>query len=97
MYALYSIQRRMLDPFLTEEVQSLAPALIIAHPDWWIKYDGLLELQDAYLNQLIIFAITRNRINDAALVESIRETDRAVYYYYPDDPFKIYSLPRPSP
>ena len=33
MYALYGIQRRMLDPFLTEEVQSLAPALIIVHPD----------------------------------------------------------------
>jgi len=97
IYALYGIQRSMLDPFLTEDVQSLSPALIIVHPDWWTKYGGLLELQDAYLDQPIIFAITRNRINDAALVESIIETDRAVYYYYPDDPFKIYSSPRPSP
>jgi hypothetical protein len=97
MYGLYGIQRSMLEPFLTEEAQALAPALIIVCPDWWTEYGGLLELQDAYLDQPIIFAYNQNSVNNALLAESAREAGRNVYYYYPDEPGKFYSERRLPP
>jgi hypothetical protein len=93
MYGLYGIQRSMLDPFLTEEAQALAPALIIVYPDWWTEYGGLLELQDAYLDQPIIFAYNRNTVNNTLLAESVREAGRSVFHYYPDMPGEFYSHP----
>jgi 4-amino-4-deoxy-L-arabinose transferase-like glycosyltransferase len=93
MYGLYGIQRSMLDSFLTEEAQSLAPALIIVYPDWWTEYGGLLELQDAYLDQPIIFAYNRNYSSNALLAESVRESGRNVYHYYPGLPGKFYAEP----
>lgn len=93
MYGLYGIQRSMLDPFLSEEAHSLAPAMIIVYPDWWTEYGGLLELQDAYLDQPIIFAYNRNYSSNAILAESVRESGRNVYHYYPDLPGKFYTEP----
>lgn len=96
MFGLYSIQRSMLDPFLTEEAQALAPALIIVHPERWMGYGGLLELQDAFLDQPIIFAYRRGRKSDTLLTATIEETGRTVYHYYPDEPGVFYSKPRLS-
>jgi hypothetical protein len=97
MYGLYGIQRSMLEPFLTEEAQALAPALIIVYPNWWTQYGGLLELQDAFLDQPLIFAYNRNYINNAALEKSVEESGRAVYHYYPDLPDKFYDKPQIPP
>jgi hypothetical protein len=93
MYGLYGIQRSMLEPFLTEKAQALAPALIIVYPDWWTEYGGLLELQDAYLDQPLIFAFNRSYKSNAELAESVKEAGRAVYHYYPDRPGVFYTEP----
>jgi hypothetical protein len=94
MYGLYGIQRSMLEPFLTEEAQALAPALIIVYPDWWTEYGGLLELQDAFLDQPLIFAYNRGFRNNALLEKSIEDSgQRNVYHYYPDQAGKFYAKP----
>jgi hypothetical protein len=97
MFGLYGIQRSMHEPFLTEEAQALAPALFIVYPDWWTKYGGLLELQDAFLDQPLIFAYNRNYRNNALLEKSVEESGRTVYHYYPDQPGKFYTAPRLAP
>jgi hypothetical protein len=93
MHGLYGIQRSMLEPFLTEEAQALAPALIIVYPDWWTEYGGLLELQDAFLDQSIIFAYNRSYHNNALLAESVKKTGRNVFHYHPALPGKFYADP----
>ncbi len=96
MFGLYSIQRSMLDPFLTEEAQALSPAMFIVHPEKWTEYGGLLELQDAFLDQPIIFAYGQGKTNNALLEKTIEATGRTVYHYYPDEPGVFYDEPRTS-
>ena len=93
MFGLYGIQRSMHEPFLTEEAQALAPALFIVYPDWWTEYGGLLELQDAFLDQPLIFAYNRNYKNNALLEKSVEESGRAVYHYYPNLSDKFHTKP----
>jgi hypothetical protein len=68
--------------------------MMIVHPEKRMTYGGLLELQDAFLGQPLIFAFSRGRNNDALLTETIEETGRAVYHYYSDEPGVFYSEDR---
>lgn len=95
MYNLYTINRSRLKPFLTTEAQSFAPALVIVHPKAWMEYGALLELQDPFLDTPFIFVYSRGNTTDAAVAADY--PDRTIIHYYPDEPDKFYSSPRPSP
>jgi hypothetical protein len=91
MHGLYGISRARLEPFLTQEAQSLTPALVIVDPAHWTEYGALLELQDPFLNTPFIFAFARGPGADAALAADFPE--RIIIYYYPDEPFEFYTSP----
>ncbi len=93
MQGLYGVERSRLQPFLTPEAQSVAPALVIVHPDKWIEYGALLELQDPFLDTPYIFVISRGVRPDNALKEEFPE--RTIFHYYPDEPYSLYKTPRP--
>jgi 4-amino-4-deoxy-L-arabinose transferase-like glycosyltransferase len=94
MHGLYGIERARLAYFESAPVQKLAPALIIVHPDHWTDYGNLLELQDAYLQNPLIF-VTSRRANNAGLTALMEASGRNVYHYYSDEPGKLYLTPRP--
>lgn len=95
MHGLYSIERSELYHFLTPKAQEITPALIIVHHEHWEDYGGLLELQDAYLETPFIFVISRGTAANQEVADTISATGRAVYHYYPDEPNKFYTNPRP--
>jgi 4-amino-4-deoxy-L-arabinose transferase-like glycosyltransferase len=97
MSGLYGVQRSHLAPFLTPESQKLTPALIIVHTrSKWIEYGTLLELQTPFLDTPFIFVISRGANADAKVADSF--PDRNVFHYYPvDDPYLLYTAPRPKP
>jgi hypothetical protein len=95
MYGLYGVKRANLEPFLSEDAQKLAPAVIVVHPgSTWIGYGRLLDLQNAFLDTPFLFVIARGRRADAALQTYFPE--RNVYHYYPDEPYVFYTSPRPG-
>jgi hypothetical protein len=94
MYGLYTISRDRMDPFLTEEAQALTPALVIVHPDRWMEYGSLLELQNPSLDTPFIFVMSRGRTPDQLL--SSDYPDRRIIHYYPDEPGVFYDQPRPE-
>lgn len=95
MYGLYGVQRAYQTPFLNETARQLTPALVIVHPqDEWIEYGTLLELENPFLETPFIFIYTRGPLIDARLAANFPE--RAVYHYYPDEPFRFYTAPRPT-
>jgi hypothetical protein len=93
MHGLYTIHRGRLEPFLTDEAQELAPALIIVDAPRWMPYGALLELSDPFLETPFIFAFSRGARADAQLAASFPE--RNFFYYYPDEPMRFYTNPRP--
>lgn len=88
IHGLYDIRRDRLQPFLTAEARELTPALVIVHPERWMPYGNLLELQDPFLSTPFIFAYSRGSQEDAALASSFPE--RAAIHYYPDEPYIFY-------
>ncbi|MFN2176825.1 MAG: ArnT family glycosyltransferase [Anaerolineales bacterium] len=94
MRGLYGVSRSHLEPFLTEGAQELAPALVIVHPQKkWIEYGTLIELQNPYLDTPFIFIITRGPQVDQEVAREF--PNRAVFHYYQDQPYTLYTAPRP--
>jgi 4-amino-4-deoxy-L-arabinose transferase-like glycosyltransferase len=91
MRGLFGVNRAMLVPFEAGRVAHLAPAMILVHPEHWAQYGGLLELQDAWLEDEILFVTTRNVVNDAAFFDHYTQLGWAIYHYYPDEPGKLYT------
>jgi hypothetical protein len=93
MHGLYGISRQRLEPFLQPETQALAPALVFVDPhESWTEYGALLALQDAFLTTPFIFVYARDaRINTQA---AALFPERSVYYYYPEEPYRLYRQPR---
>jgi hypothetical protein len=93
MHGLYGISAENLKPFLTEQAQTMTPALIITHPGRWMPYGALLDLQDPFLTSPFIFVFSRGPNLDAQLIEDF--PDRNIFHYYPaDEPHKFYATPR---
>jgi hypothetical protein len=90
---LYGMDRADLKPFLTEQAQDLAPALIVVHPENWMEYGVLLDLQSPDLDSPFIFILSRNQQADDALRAEFPERD--FYHYYPQDPFILHKSPKP--
>lgn len=95
MQGLFGLSRSRLEPFLTREAQELAPALITVHAKKWTEYGSFLELQDPLLDTPFIFVISWRNEKNATLAESFPQ--RTIYHYYPDQPYKLYTAPRPEP
>jgi hypothetical protein len=93
MNGLYGMERSDLKPFFTPQAQELIPALVVVHPDRWMDYGVLLELQDPFLDTPFIFVYSRGAGPDARVEEHF--PDRAVFHYYPPgDPYRFYTGPR---
>jgi hypothetical protein len=93
MYGLYGIQRSHLEPFRTEAAQELTPALVFVDlPGKWIQYGTLLDLMDPFLDTPFILAVSRGEQINQFIASHF--PDRKVLYYYPEEPFKFYSIPK---
>jgi len=91
LHSLYGISRAPMEPFLSEQAQQLAPALVIVHTQKkWVEYGTLLELQSPFLDSAFIF-VFGPKVEDA-IAESFPE--RRIIHYYPDEPDKFYTQPR---
>jgi len=96
MYGLYGVKRANLEPFLSEAAQQYAPALVIVHPQKsWIEYGTLIELENPFLDSPFIFIMSRGPGIDTEVAAHFPE--RGVYHYYQDEPYKLYTAPRPQP
>ena len=93
MRGLYGMERADLEPFMTEQAQDLAPALIVVHPKNWMEYGVLLELQTPSLDTPFIFIFSGGKRKDLALMDEFPE--RKFFHYYPDEPYLFYTGPRP--
>ncbi len=95
LYGLYGARRAQLEPFLTPEAKDLTPALIIVHPqEDWIEYGTLLELSNPYHNTPFVFIYNRGEENNQQVIRKFPE--RSVFHYYPDEPYRFYTAPRPQ-
>lgn len=93
MTGLYHVSRQQLTPFNQSEVQALAPAVIVVvQQQQWREYGTLLELSNPYLDTPFIFNYYRGFDSNQAVIEAFPE--RTVYYYYADEPYKLYESPR---
>ncbi len=92
LHGLYGIERADQAAFTTPETQALAPAVIIVHADKWMDYGALIDLQDPHLSTPFIFAWSKV-INIDKLAATYPE--RAIYHYYPDQPYIFYSAEAP--
>jgi hypothetical protein len=100
--AIYGITRAQLVPFETSHALHSTPALVLVslRPDTvygnlqgdWPSYGGLLELENPELTSPFIFAAMRSDAENKALARA--HPGRQVIYYYPDEPGKLYSMPR---
>ncbi|HNT25396.1 MAG TPA: hypothetical protein PKM21_13570 [Anaerolineales bacterium] len=92
LQGLYGIERADQAAFVTPEAQALTPAVIIVHADKWMDYGALLDLQDPHLSTPFIFAWSK--VID---IEKLAATypERAIYHYYPDQPYKFYPAETP--
>ncbi|HNB52461.1 MAG TPA: hypothetical protein PK530_10980 [Anaerolineales bacterium] len=90
MFALYGISAARMEPFLSPEVQKLAPAVIIVHGDKWMDYGNFLELEDPFLTTPFIFTFG----DKSTLKDALQATypERGIYHYYPDsEPYKFFT------
>ncbi len=93
LHGLYGIQREDLKPFQREAVKAFSPALFIVHADQWMPYGSYLELTTPYFDTPYLFAWDMGPKRDAALAAAY-EDQRAVFHYYPDEPWTFYESPR---
>ncbi len=93
MRGLYGASRDQLVPFQTPAAEKLAPALVIVHRlEDWREYGTLLELSSPYFDTLFVFTFDRGPEMNQQAVDFL--PGRSVYYYYADEPFKLYTFPR---
>ncbi len=90
LQGLYGVHRAQLEPFLSPQVEELAPALIIVDSDNWRDYAVLLELADPLLDSPLIFTWSHGPRSDAAVMEAFPE--RKAFLYSPTTPGVLYSL-----
>ncbi len=95
LHGLYRIKRSNLEPFTSQQVQDLAPALIIVHAEHWMGYGNYLELTTPYFDTPFLFAWSIGPKTDAALTRAYSD-QRDVYHYYPGQPEKFYTSPKPG-
>ena len=95
MVGLYGIEYADQAPFLAPAAQSLTPALVIVHTARWMEYGALLDLEDPSLTTPFIFAWSITPYTDARLAKDFPA--RAVYHYYPGQPFHLYTQPQDAP
>ena len=89
MSELYGISKARMAPFLTSEAQSLTPAVVVVHTDYWADYGTLLELEDPFLTSPFIFTFGDKSTFPDILTETFPE--RGVYHYYPNsDLYRFY-------
>ena len=95
MHGLYGVERAHIDPFLHPKAQKYSPALVIVHPSKkWIEYGTLIELQNPFLDTPFVFVISRSAEINANVADSF--PDRHIYHYYQDEPYTLYTAPRPK-
>ena len=95
MRGLYGASRSQLTPFYSDEAMKLTPALVIVHKqNHWIEYGTLLELSSPYYDSPWLFTYYRGPEFDRFLTEKFSQ--RKIWHYYPDEPFKFYTAPRAS-
>jgi hypothetical protein len=93
MTRLYHVTKQQLTPFTKPEFQTLAPALIIVvQQQQWREYGTLLELSNPYLDTPFIFNYYRGFDSNQAVIAAFPQ--RSPYYYYADEPYKLYKSPR---
>lgn len=92
MHNLYGISAARMVPFQHPEFVKRTPAVIVVHGDHWTDYGTLLELQDPFLTTPFIFSFGGKE----ELYEDLPRLfpDRAVYFYYPNEPWRLYSVIR---
>jgi hypothetical protein len=95
MRGLYGIERSDQESFLSPGAQELAPALMIVHAERWMEYGSLLDLQDPFLSTPFIFAWSNTPKIDTMLAQDFPQ--RAVYHYYPDEPYIFYTNSKADP
>jgi hypothetical protein len=91
MIGLYNIELSDQEPFETPSALSLTPALVIVHSQRWMEYGALLDLENPELTTPFIFAWSISPSTDSKLGNDF--PGRAVYHYYPEQPFKLYIEP----
>lgn len=94
MRGLYGMERADLAPFITEQAQEFSPALIVVHPERWMEYGVLLELQTPNLDSPFIFIFGGGEQAIGELAEAFPE--RKIFHYYPDEPYIFYTGPKPN-
>jgi 4-amino-4-deoxy-L-arabinose transferase-like glycosyltransferase len=95
MRGLYGIEKSDQKAFLSSGAEELTPALIIVHTERWMEYGALLDIQDPYLSTPFIFAWSNTPKIDASLAQDFPQ--RAVFHYYPDEPYIFYTDAKPEP
>lgn len=86
---LYGIERERMRPL---QEADLGNALVIVQADQWMEYGAVLTLTQPFTESELLLAWTNipERINQ--LVQAFQ--DREIYYYYPDEPNRLYTRPR---
>jgi len=94
MHGLYGASRSQLLPFQGASAQEHTPALVIVHRQRdWREYGTLLELSSPYFDTPFVFTFDRGlELNQLVIHEF---PDRSVFHYYPDEPTRLYTAPRP--
>ena len=92
MQGLYGIERATIAPFQNPAGFELTPAVVIVSAKVWQDYGTFIEVEDPYLTSPYIFTFG-NKPGLRALL-TFEFPERTIYYYYPDQPSKLYLLPR---
>ncbi|MBI5824323.1 MAG: glycosyltransferase family 39 protein [Chloroflexi bacterium] len=82
MRNLYNINHAQQTPFLSDEAQTLTPALVIVHAQEWTDCAGLLPLQDPWLTTSFIFACDTD--DSAETIQQDEYPDRKIIHYDPE-------------
>ena len=93
MYRLFGIGAQELAPFQMAEAQALAPALVFVDSERWMHYAIYTDLESPDLSSPFIFAWAYGTRQDTRVAAKFPQ--RKVFYYYPDEPGRFYTAPRP--
>ncbi len=94
MVHLYGATRQQLLPFQSQNASELTPALVFVHRQKnWREYATLLELSSPYLDTPFVFVFSRSDKDNQQVIRAF--PGRKIWHYYPDEPYRFYSAPRP--
>jgi len=94
MIHLYGASREQLLPFQSQNATQLTPALIFVHrQNNWREYATLLELSSPYLDTPFVFVFSRSEEENQQVMRAF--PGRKIWHYYPDEPYRFYTAPRP--